>query len=59
MRSYLRITAIAFFLVFVLSGYANAHAADIPLNTHAQVYFSPHGVLPQPEMDFMPHELSY
>src|ERR1039457_2111831 len=43
MRSYLRITAIAFFLVFVLSGYANAHAADIPLNTHAQVYFSPHG----------------
>ena len=41
MRSYLRIAAVALILSLVLSG--NIHAADISLNTHAQVYFSPHG----------------
>ena len=43
MRSYLRIIAIAFILSLALSGYANTQAADIPLHTNAQVYFSPHG----------------
>ena len=43
MRSYLRIATIAFILILVLSGYVNTHAADIPLNTNARVYFSPHG----------------